>query len=148
MLLQLYSYGSLCFVWDNGTECFKCSNSYQFRNVIWRKSYIYISITLNGCDFNKQGEIHHAVINKIICDNKFDGKTIIILLDEPDLQLHPEWQQKFISLLLDLLYAYFPKVKFQIILTTHSPILLSDIPRKNVILSIKIRMEQARFAQS
>ena len=69
----------------------------------------------------------------MICDNKFDGKTIIILLDEPDLQLHPEWQQKFISLLLDLLYAYFPKVKFQIILTTHSPILLSDIPRKNVI---------------
>lgn len=88
---------------------------------------------LIGVIFNKQGEIHHAAINKIIYDNKFDGKTIIILLDEPDLQLHPEWQQKFISLLLNLLYVYFPKVKFQIILTTHSPILLSDIPSKNVI---------------
>ena len=97
-----------------------------------RAIYTLVS-RLMGVIFNKQGEIHHAVINKIICDNKFDGKTIIILLDEPDLQLHPEWQQKFISLLLDLLYAYFPKVKFQIILTTHSPILLSDIPRKNVI---------------
>lgn len=97
-----------------------------------RAIYTLVS-RLMGVIFNKQGEIHHAVINKIICNNKFDGKTIIILLDEPDLQLHPEWQQKFISLLLDLLYAYFPKVKFQIILTTHSPILLSDIPRKNVI---------------
>lgn len=97
-----------------------------------RAIYTFVS-RLMGVIFNMQGEIHHAVINKIICDNKFDGKTIIILLDEPDLQLHPEWQQKFISLLLDLLYVYFPKVKFQIILTTHSPILLSDIPRKNVI---------------
>ena len=64
---------------------------------------------------------------------QFDGKTLIILLDEPDLQLHPEWQQKFISLLTNLLNLYFPKVRFQIIMTTHSPILLSDIPRTNVI---------------
>lgn len=97
-----------------------------------RAIYTFVS-RLMGVIFNKQGEIHNAVINKIIFNKEFDGKTIIILLDEPDLQLHPEWQQKFISLLLDLLYAYFPKVKFQIILTTHSPILLSDIPRKNVI---------------
>ncbi len=95
---------------------------------------IYTFITrLMGVIFNKQGEIHHAAINKIVCDNKFDGKTIIILLDEPDLQLHPEWQQKFICLLLNLLQLYFPKVKFQIILTTHSPVLLSDIPQTNVI---------------
>lgn len=97
-----------------------------------RAIYTLVS-RLIGVIFNKQGEIHHAAINKIIYDNKFDGKTIIILLDEPDLQLHPEWQQKFISLLLNLLYVYFPKVKFQIILTTHSPILLSDISSKNVI---------------
>lgn len=97
-----------------------------------RAIYTLVS-RLMGVIFNKQGELHHAVMNKIIYDNRFDGKTIIILLDEPDLQLHPEWQQKFISLLLDLLYVYFPKVKFQIILTTHSPILLSDIPSKNVI---------------
>ena len=97
-----------------------------------RAIYTLVS-RLMGVIFNKQGELHHAVINNIIHDNKFDGKTIIILLDEPDLQLHPEWQQKFISLLLNLLYVYFPKVKFQIILTTHSPILLSDIPSKNVI---------------
>ena len=97
-----------------------------------RAIYTFVS-RLMGVIFNKQGEIHNAVINKIIFNKEFDGKTIIILLDEPDLQLHPEWQQKFISLLLDLLYAYFPKVKFQIILTTHSPILLSAIPRKNVI---------------
>ena len=86
-----------------------------------------------GVIFSVQGEIHHAAINKITQGNWFNGKTIIILLDEPDLQLHPEWQQKFIRLVLSLLYAFFPEIKFQIILTTHSPILLSDIPRTNVI---------------
>lgn len=88
---------------------------------------------LMGIIFSSQGEMHHAAINKITHGNRFNGKTIIILLDEPDLQLHPEWQQKFISLVLSLLYTFFPKIKFQIILTTHSPILLSDIPKTNVI---------------
>ena len=97
-----------------------------------RAIYTFFS-RLIGEIFGKQGEIHHAAINKIIHDNKYDGKTIIILLDEPDLQLHPEWQQKFIDMLLQLLWLYFPKVKFQIIITTHSPILLSDIPKSNVI---------------
>lgn len=97
-----------------------------------RALYTFFS-RLIGEIFGKQGEIHHAAINKIIHDNKYDGKTIIILLDEPDLQLHPEWQQKFIDMLLQLLWLYFPKVKFQIIITTHSPILLSDIPKNNVI---------------
>ena len=97
-----------------------------------RALYTFFS-RLIGEIFGKQGEIHHAAINKIIHDNKYDGKTIIILLDEPDLQLHPEWQQKFIDMLFHLLWLYFPKVNFQIIITTHSPILLSDIPKSNVI---------------
>lgn len=97
-----------------------------------RALYTFFS-RLIGEIFGKQGEIHHAAINKIVYDNKYDGKTIIILLDEPDLQLHPEWQQKFIDMLLQLLWLYFPKIKFQIIITTHSPILLSDIPKSNVI---------------
>lgn len=97
-----------------------------------RAIYTFISRLL-GVIWGKQGEIYHAAINKIKHSYRFDGKTIIILLDEPDLQLHPEWQQKFIHMLLKLLHIYFPKINFQIILTTHSPILLSDIPRTNVI---------------
>ena len=62
-----------------------------------RTIYTFLS-RLMGVIWGKQGEIHHAAINKIIHSHQFDGKTLIILLDEPDLQLHPEWQQKFISL--------------------------------------------------
>lgn len=83
--------------------------------------------------FGKQGEIHHVRDNKIINSHDFDGKTIILLLDEPDLQLHPEWQQKFINTLLTAFSKYFPKILFQIIITSHSPIIISDIPKSNIL---------------
>lgn len=86
-----------------------------------------------GFIFEKQGEVHDAAEFKIINRHDFDGKSIIILLDEPDIQLHPEWQRMFMNFFIQFLEQYFPKVKFQIIFTTHSPIMLSDIPKSNVL---------------
>lgn len=83
--------------------------------------------------FGKQGEIHHVRENRIINSHDFDGNTIILLLDEPDLQLHPEWQQKFINTLLSAFSKYFPQILFQIIITSHSPIIISDIPKSNIL---------------
>jgi AAA15 family ATPase/GTPase len=61
-------------------------------------------------------------------------KNLIILLDEPDLYLHPKWQQELIATLIDLLPKIFDKAEsIQLILTTHSPFILSDIPKSNVI---------------
>lgn len=50
----------------------------------------------------------------------------IVLVDEVDLHLHPAWQQK----ILDTLQWSFPKVQF--IVTTHSPQVISSIPRECV----------------
>lgn len=62
--------------------------------------------------------------------------SVILLVDEADLTYHPEWQRVFI----DVLTAFLPKIyppqccdNIQIILSTHSPILLSDVPQQNVI---------------
>ncbi len=67
---------------------------------------------------------------------KYDGKEYIpqlILIDEAENSYHPEWQRKFVNVLMQFLSAlYFRKNSdeaFQVVLTTHSPILLSDIPR-------------------
>lgn len=86
-----------------------------------------------GSVFEKQGEIHHVRERIIVNPHNFDGKTIILLLDEPDIQLHPEWQQKFLNMLLSSFAKFFPKVMFQIIITSHSPILISDIPKSNIL---------------
>ena len=62
-------------------------------------------------------------------------ETILLFLDEADLTYHPEWQRQFISILT----AFLPKIygvrkikDIQVLLTTHSPLLLGDIPKSNV----------------
>ncbi|MDH0647339.1 AAA family ATPase [Pseudomonas sp. GD03858] len=53
-------------------------------------------------------------------------QTPIILIDEADLYLHPEWQRKFLSDLLALFRRVRSGSPPQLILCTHSPIMVSD----------------------
>ena len=54
----------------------------------------------------------------------------LIILDEAEIGYHPEWQRSFINTLLDFLHSQIVKAghDYQVVITTHSPILLSDIP--------------------
>ena len=49
------------------------------------------------------------------------GKELIILLDEPELHLHPKLQQELISLLISI------SSKVQIIIATHSPLFIKQL---------------------
>lgn len=51
----------------------------------------------------------------------------IILLDEPDTFLHPQWQEKFI----DEIVPFTKEASF--IITTHSPVILTHINKGNII---------------
>ena len=64
-------------------------------------------------------------------------KNVLILIDEADLTFHPEWQKKYINIIISYFKELFFKSNIQIILSTHSPILLSDIPDENVIFLYK-----------
>lgn len=57
----------------------------------------------------------------------------ILLIDEVDLFIHPRWQQEYIYRLKNIIDTAFIGKNIQVILTTHSPILLSDIPNNNII---------------
>lgn len=71
----------------------------------------------------------------ILRPKKFDNMVppSLYVLDEAELGLHPEWQRAFVSYLLAF-FDYFPLEDIQIVLTTHSPILLSDILRQDIVL--------------
>ena len=58
-------------------------------------------------------------------------RNAILLLDEIDNSLHPEWQRKIIAALVAFINKVYQGTSIQIILTTHSPIMLSDIPRQD-----------------
>jgi len=74
---------------------------------------------------NLNKAIHIASLNKRI-------KNMIIFLDEPDSNFHPEWSRRYISNLVNLLnkIALDRNFKFQVIMTTHSPFMISDIPKQ------------------
>lgn len=57
----------------------------------------------------------------------------IVLVDEPEISLHPEWQAKYVDLLLKTFQGY---KGCHFVLATHSPLVLSDISpdRSTVVL--------------
>ncbi|MDU7253557.1 MAG: AAA family ATPase [Clostridium sp.] len=68
-----------------------------------------------------------------------DNKLAIILLDEPDQSLHPDWSRQFIKVLCNEIKKYENK-NIQIILSTHSPFLASDLPRENIVFIEKCKV--------
>ena len=63
-------------------------------------------------------------------------KDSLILIDEPEISLHPNWQMRYISFLKDVFAKY---ASCQFIITTHSHFLVSDLEGKSsaVIALIK-----------
>ena len=59
-------------------------------------------------------------------------QSSIFLLDEPELSLHPQWQKQLLNEMINI-FKNFTNDKFQLLLTSHSPFILSDLPKQNVI---------------
>lgn len=83
--------------------------------------------------------------------NHSPGDTCILLLDEPDRCFHPEWSRRFIRNLTETLGSKpFNKFNYQIIIATHSPLLLSDVLKEDIIClntteDGNIRVEKAPY---
>ncbi|SDF77662.1 AAA ATPase domain-containing protein [Pedobacter terrae] len=60
-------------------------------------------------------------------------KPLMLLIDEGELYFHPQWQKFFLTWLLDCVKIMFAKNQVQIILTTHSPFIVSDLPKQNLV---------------
>lgn len=60
-------------------------------------------------------------------------KDVLLLVDEIELYQHPEWQRQLLYSLIQELNENFPDNRFQVVLTSHSPIVLSDIPKQNAL---------------
>ena len=81
---------------------------------------------------NLFSRMYDAIVLK---PNKFSNlePPYLLFLDEAEIGFHPDWQRRYLKLVIDFLDAIkviFPKLcDFQIIISTHSPILLSDIPK-------------------
>lgn len=73
------------------------------------------------------------------------NKSVILCIDEGDLYMHPEWQRNFLNDLIKFLQTNFKSEKIQLILTSHSPFLISDLPKECVILLGKDGVEDRQI---
>ncbi len=55
----------------------------------------------------------------------------IVILDEPDLSLHPEWSRLLVKDIIDTLKT--KEGKYQVLITSHSPLLVSDFLSNNIV---------------
>lgn len=67
-----------------------------------------------------------AVLNPVLGDQVLDETPGIVLIDEVDLHLHPQWQQTILS---DL-HAIFPNVQF--VVSSHAPAVINSVPREQI----------------
>lgn len=67
-----------------------------------------------------------AVLNPTLGDRVLDETPGVVLIDEVDLHLHPQWQQTILS---DL-HAIFPNVQF--IVSSHAPAVINSVPREQI----------------
>ena len=90
-------------------------------------TYVYHLINLES--------IHTATQTNSNGSNRVAYSMINMIFDEMELCFHPEYQRTFVNNLVSYIKrAGFNKVfSFNIILTTHSPFILSDIPACNIL---------------
>jgi len=62
----------------------------------------------------------------------------VVLIDEVDLHLHPAWQRRVLNDLMKV----FPEIQF--IVTTHSPQVISRVPKQNVFILREFKVESGR----
>ncbi|PHQ65422.1 MAG: hypothetical protein COB99_04060, partial [Sulfurimonas sp.] len=97
--------------------------------------FFFLSPKNKNIEYSSGEVIMVDLIAKLIKfkDADISKSNIVFFLDEVELFLHPQWQKEYLSYFLNILNFIFPTKKITIVITTHSPFILSDIPKENVI---------------
>ena len=78
-------------------------------------------------------DLYAALYHAITTYQHRKGDTCVLLLDEPDCRFHPEWSRNFVLNLTELLHTdVFRDYHYQVIISTHSPLLVSDVPKESI----------------
>ena len=111
---------------------------------LW-EHYLGVAYLMPECRFDwlypSSGEANKA---NLYCTMQVDNiekcNNMWFLLDEPDNTFHPDWKRRTIQDLLDICSIY--DINFQMLISTHSPIMLSDVPKQAAILLKTVEEEQ------
>jgi predicted ATPase len=109
----------------------------RLNDIVLERSESRSPFSLNGASSGEQSTLISLLgIASQIQDNS------VILIDEPEICLHPEWQEKYIQLLVDTFCSY---KRCHFIIATHSPQVVSNLTSKN---SFILAMESAKLTDA
>lgn len=96
--------------------------------------YPYLSISF-GLSTGEYAFLRKFVrVNEVICQSIAERCSgLMLYFDEADQSLHPEWQRRYLDWMLQFVSARLESCAVQLVIATHSPIMLSDIPRTHVL---------------
>lgn len=103
------------------------------------KVYNFLNLEWSGLSTGEKAFLNLYARFYSVIDNEFrslalhSSKDIIILVDEGETGFHPQWQKEYLNNILNFFPQIFPDKKIQLILTSHSPFLASDLPNSNII---------------
>jgi hypothetical protein len=104
---------------------------YEFSFGVSTGEYFFLSIFSNLYSMIEAKEKKINVFDKEKLNR--NTRSLLLIFDEADLSLHPRWQRMFMKWLTDFCEHIFTDFSVKIIVTTHSPILLSDFPGNSVL---------------
>ncbi|MDJ1482451.1 AAA family ATPase [Cytophagaceae bacterium YF14B1] len=137
---------SLSIPFDEAFEIWRAHNRYlQFL----KKSEYSSFINLDWRDLSSGEKLMLDIFARLyeVYSNNIQAcksiKFVYILLDEGEVGFHPQWQKEYLNRLSSF-FRYRFQHKFQLIITSHSPFVASDLPKSNIIFLQK--MEDARLS--
>lgn len=99
----------------------------------------YVVLNLFGFNFNGLSSGERGFLSLFSRINHYkkiyiqENKNILLLIDEGEMGFHPQWQKKYLKILLDFIDKFFPNNRLQLVINTHSPFIVSDLPKENII---------------
>ena len=112
-----------------------------------RSSKLKSNFSLTGCSSGQTQMI--ILFSNLISIIEKEENECFILFDEPDTTLHPEWNRKFIDYLIFFIsHDLHWNKRYKIFVTSHSPFLVSDFLREDVLLledSISVESSNEKF---
>lgn len=112
----------------------------QWNGEYWKKEIINLNSLSSGelqMMHTLSSQAYHIRNLMSIPSNRIKYHNINMVFDEVELSFHPEYQREFIVRLHDMLSVlqsgHEEEYLFNVIILTHSPFILSDIPSSNVM---------------
>ena len=107
------------FIFEKLPDCFDIN----FRDI--KKDIEYLNLSNGEKSIIR---IRYYIESKI---RQKDIKQFIFLFDELEVEIHPQWQKQIINYLSNIFKNRIENIHF--IISSHSPFILSDLPKENII---------------